>query len=200
MPRIQAPTVAEHRAQRIRAIIDAARSLLEETGEPPSMGEVGKRAGLARSSLYQYFASVESLLTAVAAEVFPEWMERVVRRVEAASTPGARVWAYVEENVAIFSSRELAVAQVLARVIPEQDFLAPMKEFHLQLQVPLRQALEDLNEPDPHVMAELIDSLIVKAMSDSGGDHVPHQDDAKRDSLASLRRLLGPYLGLRPED
>lgn len=61
---------------------------------------------------------IRAILAAVAAEVFPDWMDRVLKRVEAAPTPGARVWAYIEENVAIFSSRELAVAQVLARVVP----------------------------------------------------------------------------------
>lgn len=199
MPRIQAPTVAEHRAQRIRAILDSARALMEETGEPPSMGAVGKRAGLARSSVYQYFASVEELLTAVAAIVFPDWTNRVRKRVTEAPTPGAKVWAYVEENFAIFASREMAVAQVLARVIAPQDFQAPMKEFHLQLQVPLKQALTDLNEPEPEVIADLIDSLIIKAAQDASENEEPHQPDIEDRSLASLRRLLGPYLGLSPD-
>lgn len=198
MPRIQAPTVAEHRARRIRAILDAARSLIEETSEPPSMGDVAERAGLARSSLYQYFASVEKLLSAVASEVFPEWADRVLKRVDAASTPGMKVWAYVEENVAIFSSSELSVAQVLARAIAPQEFHAPMKELHLQLQVPLRQALTDLGDPEPELMAELIDSLIVKSTHGLTDDRGPHQDEASADSLASLRRLIGPYLGLLP--
>lgn len=195
MPRIQASTVAEHREQRIRAILDAARTLMEETGEPPSMGEVGKRAGLARSSLYQYFPSMEKLLTAVAADVFPDWTDRVCQRVAAAPTPGARVWAYIEENFSIFASRELAVAQVLARVISPQEFHAPMKEFHRRLQVPLKEALVELNEPEPEAMAELIDSLIIKATHDRG-DEEPHQTSAEERSLAILRRLLGPYLGL----
>lgn len=198
MPRIQAPTVAEHRAQRIRGILDAARALMEETGEPPSMGDVGKRTGLARSSVYQYFDSVEKLLTAVASDVFPDWTNRVCTRVAEAATPGARVWAYVEENFAIFTSREMVVAQVLARVIAPQDFQAPMKEFHLQLQVPLREALIDLNEPEPEAMADLIDSLIMKASNDVSRDEEPHQPEPEDRSLASLRRLIGPYLGLPP--
>ena len=197
MPRIQAGTVAEHRAQRIRAILDAARALMEETGEPPSMGEIGSRAGLARSSVYQYFASVEKLLTAVASDVFPDWTDRVCKRVAEASTPGAKVWAYVEENVAIFASREMAVAQVLARVIAPQDFQGPMKEFHLSLQVPLREALIDLDEPEPEAMADIIDSLIVKASHDVDGDMDPRQPELREDrSLARLRRIIGPYLGL----
>lgn len=198
MPRINAPTVADHRAQRIRAILDAARRLMEETGEPPSMGEIGSRAGLARSSVYQYFSSVEELLTAVAAEVFPDWIERVLERVAEAPTSGDKVWAYIEENIAIFASPELAVAQVLARVISPQEFQAPMKEFHVRLQVPLKEALADLGEPDPEAMAQLIDALIMKATSDRS-DEDPHETNAGDSSLALLRRLLGPYLGLRPE-
>lgn len=74
-----------------------------------------------------------------------------------------------------------------------------MKEFHLQLQVPLRKALADLQEPEPEAMAELIDSHIVKASHGLGGDLAPHQDDAKDHTLASLRRLVGSFLGLAPE-
>ena len=199
MPRIQAATVAEHRAQRIRDILDATRSILEETGEPPSMGEVGKRSGLARSSVYQYFPSVEKLLIAVAADVFPDWMNRILKRVAEAPTPGERVWAYIEENMAIFSSREMAVAQVLARIIEPQDLHAPMREFHLQLQIPLRQALIDLNEPEPEAMSELIDSLIVKAAHDVDADPQADPDAVNDTTLGRLRRLVGPYLGLAPE-
>ena len=53
MPRITAPTVAEHHAKQRRALLDAARDLLAETGAEPSMAAVARRAGLARSSIYQ---------------------------------------------------------------------------------------------------------------------------------------------------
>lgn len=196
MPRIEAPTVAEHREQRRKAILDAARALMVETGEPPSMGQVGKRAGLARSSVYQYFDSVEELLTAVAADVFPAWSARVDGGVAKASTPGERVWAYIEENFALFSSPELGVIQVLARVIAPQDLDSPMKEFHLQLQVPLRQALIDLGEPHPEAMAGFIDALIVQATHDPEGTYAAHHAEGSKRALACIRRLIGGYLGL----
>ena len=50
MPRISQPTVAEHRAARVRALLDAAHDLLLETGEAPSLSAVAERAGLARTS------------------------------------------------------------------------------------------------------------------------------------------------------
>ncbi|MEK8226875.1 helix-turn-helix domain-containing protein [Oerskovia sp. M15] len=71
MPRISAPTVAEHRAAQMRVLLDAARSLLAETGRPPTFSALAERAGLARPSLYQYFRSADDLLLAMVEDVFP---------------------------------------------------------------------------------------------------------------------------------
>lgn len=198
MPRIDAPTVAEHHARQRRALLNAARALLAETGEAPSMTAVGRRAGLARTSVYQYFDSPEALLHAVVADVLPEWAQQVHRRVADAQSPGERVWAYVEANVALFASSEQAVAQALSRVVDPHVLRGPMQEFHAQLQVPLREALNDLGEPDVAIMSEMIDAIIVhasRAASSSGavcGDGTVEREE----TLERLRRLIGGYLGL----
>jgi AcrR family transcriptional regulator len=196
VPRIDAPTVAEHHARQRRALLDAARSLLAETGQAPSMAAVGRRAGLARSSVYQYFDSPEALLHAVVADVFPDWASQVRQRVDAAATPGERAWAYVEANVALFASSEQAVAQALSRVVEPHVLRGPMQEFHAQLQVPLREALADLGEPDVATMAETIDAIILHA-SRAADDAARGGHGVRREqTLALLRRLLGGYLGL----
>ena len=199
MPRIQAPTVAEHRAQRRKALLDAARALMVETGEPPSIGQVGKRVGLARSSVYQYFESVEELLTAVAVDLFPSWLAGVYEHVAAAPTPAERVWGYVVAHVALFASPDLSVIKVVAKVIPPQHLHSPMRDYHLQLQVPLRQALADLQEPEPEAMATLIDSLIVEATHVQEMVDEAVEAEVTAQSLARLRRLIGGYLGLPPD-
>ena len=195
MPRIDAPTVVEHHARQRRALLDATRSLLAETGEAPSMAAVGRRAGLARSSVYQYFDSPEALLHAVVADVFPDWADRVRRQVEDARSPGERVWAYVEANVTLFASSEQAVAQALRRVVDPSVLRGPMQEFHAHLQVPLREALTDLGEPDAAAMAETIDAIVLHASRLAGAaGSVPREQILQR-----LRRLLGGYLGLSAE-
>lgn len=197
MPRIDAPTVAEHHARQRRGLLDAARSLLAETGEAPSMAAVARRAGLARSSVYQYFASPQALLHAVVSDVFPSWASQVRQRVDAADSPGGRVWAYVEANVALFASSEQAVAQALTRVVEPHVLRGPMQEFHLQLQVPLREALADLGEPEVETMAETIDAIIVQVARGAANDDGTGGDgDARVRMLAQLRRLIGGYLGL----
>jgi AcrR family transcriptional regulator len=195
MPRISAPTVAEHHERQRRRLLDAARSLLAETGAAP-MGAVARRAGLARSSVYQYFPSADDLLAAVVADVFPDWAGQVLERVAAATTPGARVWAYVEANLDLFGSDEEALARALSRVVDPQTLTVPMKEFHARLQEPLVEALADLGEPEPQAMGEHIDALVMQAARhlDAGDEQAP--PDARARALARLRRLLQGYLGL----
>ncbi len=197
MPRIDAPTVAEHHDRQRRALLDAARALLAETGEAPSMTAVGRRAGLARSSVYQYFSSPEALLHGVVADVFPDWAAQVRERVEAATTPGGRVWAYIEANVDLFASSEQAVAAALARVVDPSVLRGPMQEFHAQLQVPLREALTALGEPEVASMAETIDALIVQAARVDGDRVLCSGGEVHRARVLSrLRRLIGGYLAL----
>ncbi|MEU6025318.1 TetR family transcriptional regulator [Micromonospora sp. NPDC047134] len=199
MPRIQAASVAEHHARQRRALLDAARALLAETGQAPSMAAVGRHAGLARTSVYQYFASAEELLAAVVADVFPAWAGQVLARVSAEPTAATRVWAYVEANVELFAGPEQAVARALTRVVEPRLLQGPIEQFHAQLQGPLRQALTDLGEPEPDIMAKLIDSLIVRACQEVGSTPWTEAVGIATDTLARLRRLLGPYLGLSPQ-
>ncbi len=199
MPRIRAATVVEHHALQRRALLDAARALLAETPQKPSMGAVGRKAGLARSSVYQYFSSSDELLAGLVAEIFPDWAHQVLSRMDAATGPGERVWAYIEANVDLFASSERAVARALREVVEPHVLQGPMEDFHRQLQVPLRQALTDFGEPEPEAMAEHIDSLIMQASRDLT-DVEPSVTSATRAvALARLRRLLGGFLGLDPD-
>ncbi len=168
MPRIQAPTVAEHRARQRRAILDAARAHLAEEGRAPSLAEVGARAGLARSSVYEYFGSREDLLAAVVADVFPDWAGKVSDATAAATRPGDKVWAYVEANLSLFASSEQAVARALSNVVDPTVLAEPMTRFHASLQEPLVAALRAHGETQPQLMADIIDSMVMRASRGSG--------------------------------
>ena len=57
MPQIDAPTVAEHRAQQREALLDAAEAILLADGHGAlTFRALGERTGLARNSIYRYFA------------------------------------------------------------------------------------------------------------------------------------------------
>ncbi len=190
MPRIQAATVAEHRAMQRKAILDAARDILALGGsEIPSLAAVAQRTGLARSSIYQYFSSKNDLLDAVIADMFPRWAAYVQARVDEASTPAARALAYVDANLHLVASGEHAIARGLAAFARTESLLESSKTLHDQLRTPLFEALTDLGCTDPEAMGELIQAVVQRAslMLESGD--IP-EDRAR----ALARELLGPYL------
>lgn len=164
MPRIQAATVAEHRAQQHRALLDAARALLAEPGrrEGPGLGEVAARAGLARSSVYQYFGSRDELFDTLVAELLPGWADHVRDAMAGAATPGGKVRAYVVSNLELVAAGEHAVLRGLAVVAPT-SLAHSSAVLHEQLRRPLERALEETGEDDPAGMSELVHAVVLTA-------------------------------------
>lgn len=103
MPKIAAPTVAEHRAQRERDILTATIELLTEVGqEAVTPAAVAERAGLARTSVYQYHSSAASLLAAAIEELFRLAEVRTAAALGAAGEePRAQLRAYVAALLAV---------------------------------------------------------------------------------------------------
>lgn len=189
MPRIQAATVAEHRSLQRRALLDAARDLLA-AGAPasPSLSAVAQRAGLARSSVYQYFRSREDLLEAVIADMFPRWSRFVAQRMDAAGTAAQQVLAYADANLELVAQGEHAVMRALAMAAPGAALAESSRELHEQLRVPLVDALARSGAAQPPHMAELIQA-VVRAGSQMIENGVPA--DGVRDLV---KQMLEPYL------
>ncbi|MFC9786743.1 TetR/AcrR family transcriptional regulator [Rhodococcus sp. NPDC127528] len=191
MPRISAPTVAEHRAAQQRALLDAARDLLAEgTAEIPGFAEVAARAGLARSSMYQYFKSRQHLLDALIEDSFPRWSARVEREMVAAGAPDRRVLAYVRANLDLVADGEHAIASAISSIAPRERINETSAMMHRQLVAPLTAALAELGASDPVATAELINAVVHAATRqiEAGADVESVQ--------ARAAELIGPYVTL----
>ena len=128
MPRIEAATVAEHNAMRRRQVVDAAAEVLGDVGVGGfTPAAVAKRAGLARSSMYQYYPSTEALLGAAISEMLVRSRDRVSAAVDGAGTPAERVTAYVREAIADATSGHATMPDVHAIEMPDfTSFIAIM--------------------------------------------------------------------------
>ncbi|WP_320067339.1 TetR/AcrR family transcriptional regulator [Micromonospora sp. RTGN7] len=189
MPRINAPTVALHRAERRRALLAAARALLaEDPRHPPTLAAVAARAGVARSSVYEYFRSGEDLLRELVQEVLPNWSRRVTEAMAAADGPGDRVLAYAATNLRLVAEGEHALATTLIESVPGDEVNASTQRMHEQMSTPLRAALSELRLPDPTSTAGLIGSVVYTAsrMIEAGADATATEE--------RVRELLGPFL------
>lgn len=188
MPRISAATVAEHRAIQERKLLDAAHALLEETGDAPAMAQVATRAGLARSSVYLYFASRQDLLRAMVRDIFPRWTERITTAMQRAPTPADRILAYAIENVALVHEGSHAVGSALAALAPGEELDEQATRMHRQVQEPLIETLRGLGVAAPESMADLINAVVHAAtrLLDSGQGFDEVTDH--------LRAMLGPLV------
>lgn len=165
MPRIEAPTVAEHNAMRRRQVIEAAADELRDGGVSSfTPAAVAKRAGLARSSMYQYYPSTDALLGAAITTLLQRSRDRVIAATQAAGSPAERVTAYIEAAIADAQDGHGASPDLASVAMPEvcRD---GVRVLHDQLREPLRSALRDAGVPDPDTAAVLVQGLVNAAAS-----------------------------------
>ena len=111
MPRINAPTLAEHQVQRRADVVGAAVDLLIGSGPAAvTPAAVAAAAGLARSSVYQYFPSTGALVAVAVEQAFARATAALGAALAEAGTPGDRVSAYVDAalDAAIDGHRPMA--------------------------------------------------------------------------------------------
>ena len=78
-------------------LVEAATSLLSERGYgATSVGDICRRAGVAKAALYWHFESKEGLLAAVLETAGSRWIEEIEKRVSASGPPAERLNGLVD--------------------------------------------------------------------------------------------------------
>ncbi|MEV7691041.1 TetR/AcrR family transcriptional regulator [Streptomyces bungoensis] len=166
MPKINAATVAEHRAQQRAALIRAAVDILVEQGATAvTPAAVGARAGLARSSFYQYFPSGAALLAAVVEESFTAADAALARALDTVSDPADRVDAFVRTEIRLAAEGMHRPAAALMRAELPRECRDRVHELHLVHYAPLQSAIAALSPAHPQLTAQLVGGLLQAAMT-----------------------------------
>ena len=195
MPRITARTVPEHREAQRRAILDATRELLAAAPDvEPTFADVAAKAGLARPSIYHYFASRAELFRAVVEDALPRWRTAIQEATSAHDDPAARVAAYADANLTLVAEGEHAVISALASLSPAAFDDPWVAQMHNELVDPLAGALRDAGVPEPDVVAQLVNAVVHRAgaMIEGGSD----VESVRR----AVRTLLATAVGERAAD
>lgn len=100
MPKISAPTLAEHRAAVRGKLVDAAEAAMRAgQAHPLTASSVSAAAGIARNSIYRYVDSVDDLYALVLARYLPDWLAAVAGELDATSEPGEQIVVWVTANL-----------------------------------------------------------------------------------------------------
>jgi AcrR family transcriptional regulator len=98
VPRIQEANIREQRAMRQRQLIDAAMSLALEGGvNAVTVSSVAKRAGLSRSSIYEYFSSSADLIADLVLEELENYNNRLQSSVAGVEEPYLYLELWIKE-------------------------------------------------------------------------------------------------------
>lgn len=161
MPRIDAPTVAEHRARQQAALVDAAEGLLREGGwNALTFAALGRATGLARSSVYEYFGTRGEIALAICELAFPRWQERIAVAVAAAGGDAVeQVAAYVREQLRLVEAGEHRIGQEIARAPLDAEVRERIGALHVSWLHLLDEPLAALGVDEPRRVASLVQGV-----------------------------------------
>ncbi len=179
MPRINAATVAEHRARQRAALLDAARALLLDGGwSALRFGALAARAGIARPTVYSYFRTRDDLVVALCEVELPLVAADIERAVRRAGTPRERLAAFVRAQLRAAGRSgpdgyRIAHALVDAP-LPDQTRQRIMA-LHRELMPSPVPLLAELGHPYPALAAAMVRSLVNAAVAAVDAGEPPHR-------------------------
>lgn len=185
MPKISAPTVAEHRAAQRAALVRSAEQVLLEGGlAGVTARAVTERAGLSRSSFYDYFSSRDDLLVAIAIDALERWGQEIDAALVGVIPGRDQLRVFVEETMRMTGDGEHRIAGIL-----RQADLAPSKfedvmALHDVIMRPLLMVVTDLGVANPRRAAALAQGVL------SSGMQLVEHGVAPADAAADVYRLL----------
>ena len=193
-PKIQAATVVEQRQMRQRQLIDAALAIALESGAANiTVAAVAKRAGLARSSMYEYFSSSADLIADLVIEELALYQKRLAQAVKGTEDPYQHIELWIAEALQyVVDGRHMLIKSLNAVTIPEfrRDEIS---QGHRNLMTTISAPLQEIGLTDIRGAMSYLQNTIEAASVriESGSDSEIEIRSAQIYAIAGLRALSG---------
>jgi len=192
MPKISAPSIVEHRELRRQQLISAALELaIGEGAEAVTVAAVAKKAGLARSSIYEYFASSADLIADLILEELDYYSNRLAVAIVDATDPFEKIEHWIAEGLRYVADGRHMLVKSLNTISTPEFRKEEIAMGHRKMIAPLRQALVETGIKDPAAAAAFLSSVTDAASIriDAGNDAELEIQRASTFALAGLRAL-----------
>ena len=191
-PKIQVATIVEQRAMRQRQLIDAALAIALESGAASiTVGAVAQRAGLARSSIYEYFSSSADLIADLVIEELALYQKRLSQAVIGTQDPYQHIEHWIAEALQyVVDGRHMLIKSLNAATIPEfrRDEIS---QGHRNLMTTISAPLQEIGLTDIRGAMSYLQNTIEAASVriESGSDAEIEIQSAQIYAIAGLRAL-----------
>ena len=192
MPKISAPIIHEHRELRRQQLISAALELaLDEGAGAVTVVAVAKKAGLARSSIYEYFASSADLIADLILEELDYYSNRLALAIVDVTDPFEKIEHWIAEGLRYVADGRHMLVKSLNTISTPEFRKEEISMGHRKMIAPLRQALAETGIKDPAAAAAFLSSATDAASIriDAGNDAELEIQSAITFALAGLRAL-----------
>ncbi len=165
MPRIEAETLAEHRAFQEQALLEAAEKILLTDGyDALSFRRLGEATGLARNSIYRYFASRDDIVAALCEREMPDWLRELDLAMATVEPLDQRVEAFVETQLRLVATGRHDLAEALAVAPLGPEARARINALSYAPAFTLERTLADAGCTEPAITAQLVQGVIGAAV------------------------------------
>jgi AcrR family transcriptional regulator len=175
MPKIETETLSQHRDWRRSQLIDAAAAIaLESGGGAVTVAAVAARAGLSRTSVYEYFASSADLAADLVIEELTTFAQELQEISAAGQSPTEAIDLWIEGSLKYIADGRHLLAKALNAIDLPRNRSAAIGMAHKALLAPLRSKLEELGISDINFALTLIQST-----TDGASRRIESGDDAE---------------------
>jgi AcrR family transcriptional regulator len=160
MPRIETETLAQHRDWRRNQLIEAAASIaLESGGAAVTVAAVAQRAGLSRTSVYEYFGSGSELVADLVIDELGTFAATLNAAVSECSDPQCVVSCWIKGALEYIADGRHLLAKALNATSMPQSRTQQIGMAHRALMAPLVQAVEQLGVKDTQRALSFIQAI-----------------------------------------
>jgi AcrR family transcriptional regulator len=160
MPRIETETLAEHRDWRRNQLIEAAASIaMESGGAAITVAAVAQRAGLSRTSVYEYFGSGSELVADLVIDELGSFAETLNAAVADCTDAQCVVTCWVKGALTYIADGRHLLAKALNATAMPQSRSQQIGMAHRALMAPLVKAVTDLGVNDSQRALSFIQAI-----------------------------------------
>ena len=198
MPRIAAASIDEHVRQQTVRINAAARKLFARNGfHATDIGDIAREVGLARNSLYRYYANKEELLLACIQEDMQPYLERLRLLADEYPDPVDRIMAWLGLQFELATGPSHATMELIAEVRESSRGLKKhVANLHAAPTVFLEQALKDLHggksasANQATIQAAMIGGMVLASTAYALSLDAAAQDNVREELQNAVRAIV----------
>jgi len=192
MPKISAPTLVEQRAWRRSQLLDAASAIALENGPTAiTVSSVAARAGLSRTTFYDYFSSSSEIVAELITDELNDFTEFLTRKVAVVKAPEDAITAWIEGSLEYVADGRHLLARALSTLELSTERSTQIGIAHRKMLAPLSAPLNQLGITDVRQALALIHASTESATRriEAGLDSASEIESTRDFLIAGLRAL-----------